>query len=645
VCDLPLLDGGGRDSLLALGRGPARPYAADAMLHTLFEAQAARTPHAHAASCGGRSLTYAELNAAANRLAHRLRGMGVAPEARVALLLERSLDTAIATLAVLKAGAACVPIDPDYPAERVAYLLADSGAQAVLTHSSAGALPDAGAATIVRLDGMEAELAMESAENPRPLAGPESLAYVIYTSGSTDRPKGAMVEHGSLVCYATGMAERLGLGEGERVLQFASPGFDVVIEELFPAWVSGACVVFSRAELMDPPVLTRVLEEEGISVVELPTAFWHEWVHELARTGRALPKTLRRVLVGGERVSAERLAEWAGLGVELVHVFGLTETACTSSILELPAGDAGERWANLPIGTPLANVEMYVVDAWMSPVPAGVPGELLIGGRGVGRGYLGRPSLTAERFIPHPFGGQPGARVYRTGDRVRWLEDGTMEFLGRADHQAKIRGFRVEPAEVEAALERHPAVREACVVVSDDASGGRRLVAYLTGGAADAAPLRAHLRERLPEYMVPGAFVFLDALPLSPNGKVDRRALPAPGAVGSADAYVAPRTRAEVELAAIWAEVLGVERVGAHDHFFDLGGHSLHAMRVISRTRHTLGVELPLRALFEAPVLEAFAARVDGHAAGAESLIDALERLSDEEVRELLAEPLAPEAR
>ncbi|MBV9774031.1 MAG: amino acid adenylation domain-containing protein, partial [Gemmatimonadetes bacterium] len=583
----------------------------DATLHELFAMQAARTPDAPAVVHDGAVLPYAELERRSARLADRLRARGVGPESVVAVCTGRGPAMAVAILGALRAGAAYLPLDPAYPDERLAWMLRDAGARVLLTEAAlAGRFAGSGIGTVA-LDADPGAEEDAAAEHPVPA---EALAYVIYTSGSTGRPKGVMVEHRAAVAFALDMAARLELGPGDRVLQFASPGFDVVVEELFPAWLSGAAVVFSSGELFEPRELLRVVEREEVTGFELPTAYWHEWVHELVRSRARLPERVRFVLVGGERVLPERLAEWARLRRPLVHVFGLTETACTTTTLRLEAGDDGRRWANLPIGKPVANARVYVLDAALQPVPVGVPGELFIGGAGVGRGYLGRPELTAERFVPDPFArGAAGARLYRTGDRTRWLADGNLEFLGRIDHQVKIRGFRIETGEVEAVLAEHPGVREAFVMAREDAPGGARLVAYLTAeGAADPAPgeLRAHLAERLPEYMVPSAFVTLDALPLTSNGKVDRRALPAPDAAPLTE-YVAPRTPTEERLAEIWAEVLGVERVGVHDHFFELGGHSLMATRVVARVREAPGVELPLRVVFEHPTLAGMAEWID----------------------------------
>ncbi|HEX7241008.1 MAG TPA: amino acid adenylation domain-containing protein, partial [Longimicrobiaceae bacterium] len=608
LSEVSLLAPGERAQLLEAWNATARDYPRERSLHELVSAQAARTPDAPAVLFGGRALSYAELDDRAERLARRLRALGVRPEARVAICVERGPAMAVAILAVLRAGGAYVPLDPAYPAERLAWMLEDSGARLVLTQ--------AGLEERVAREGVEAVRVDEPPAEAPPFlsdASPDHLAYVIYTSGSTGTPKGVAVPHRAVVNLATDMARRLGLGPDDRVLQFASPGFDVVVEEIFPAWLAGAAVVFSREELFSPETLLRVVEEEGVTTFELPTAYWHEWVRELTEQDRSVPASVRRVLVGGERVAAERLREWARLCVPLVHVFGLTETACTSATLHLEAGEDGSRWSSLPVGRPTGNVRLYVLDRAGQPVPAGVPGELLIGGEGVARGYLGRPALTAERFVPDAFSAEAGARAYRTGDRVRWLAEGTLEFLGRIDQQVKVRGFRIEPGEVEAALERHAAVREVVVLVRENAPGDRRLVAYYTAGGGTPAPgeLREHLKGHLPEHMVPSAFVALEAFPLTPSGKLDRRNLPAPERDPGAE-RVEPRGEAERTLAGIWAEVLRTERVGVHDDFFDLGGHSLLATRVVSRVRRAFGVEVPLRALFEHPTVAGLAEHVEG---------------------------------
>ncbi|HEU0078030.1 MAG TPA: amino acid adenylation domain-containing protein, partial [Longimicrobiaceae bacterium] len=565
LSDLPLLTEAERATLLADWNATGREYPRGHTLHGLVAEQAARTPGAPAVASAGTVVSYAELEARANRLARHLLCRGVRLEECVGICVQRGPAMAVAILATLKAGAAYVPLDPEYPAERLAHLLADSGARLVLTERAVEARLPRTAAGTVCLDAERERIEACSPEAPDVAVAPESLAYVIYTSGSTGRPRGVAVPHRAVVNFATDMAARMGLGPSDRFLQFASPGFDVVVEEIFPAWLSGAAVVFTAGNLLAPAELLRVLEAEEVTGVELPTAYWHEWVYELTRGGARLPAHLRQVIVGGERVLRERLAEWSTLGVPLVHVFGLTETACTSTTLRLEAGDDGARWPNLPVGKPHGNVRLYVLDPTLHPVPTGVPGELFIGGEGVARGYHGMPAPTAERFVPDPFSGEHGARLYRTGDRVRWLADGNLEFQGRIDQQGKIRGFRVEPAEVEAVLAAHPAVREAAVVVREE-GGERLLVAYLApagDGQVTADDLREWLGGELPPYLVPSAFVFLPELPLTAHGKLDRRALPAPAPAAVERSYVAPRTPGEELLAGIWSEVLGVERVGA----------------------------------------------------------------------------------
>jgi amino acid adenylation domain-containing protein/non-ribosomal peptide synthase protein (TIGR01720 family) len=494
--DVPLLDAAERARLLGLGRGPAGAYPRDALVHQVIARRAAGWPDAAAVVHGDRTLTYAELEQRAERLARALRARGVGPEARVALFLDRGAELAVALLAVLKAGGAYVPVDPDYPAERIAFLLQDCGAALVLSRQAlAGALP-AGTADVLLVDlARAAEDGAAGAIGPiTPIEADESIkadgvdpdgaAYAIYTSGSTGRPKAAVISHRSLLCYAEAMRAELGLSTSDRFLQFASPSFDVMVEEIFPAWLSGAAVVFPGADLLgDPAGLLEAVAAHGVTGFELPTAFWHEWVRSLDEEGAALPASVRFVIVGGERVLAERLRQWARLNVPLIHVFGLTETSVTSTTLHLAAGEDASASPNLPVGRPIPNVEVYVLDGRGEPVPAGVAGELFVGGDGVGRGYLGRPALTAERFVPHPHAASPGARLYRTGDRARWGEDGALEFLGRIDQQVKVRGFRIEPAEIEAVLAAHEAVAEAAVALRQTAAGQQQLVAYVTPAA------------------------------------------------------------------------------------------------------------------------------------------------------------------
>ncbi len=450
---------------------------------------------------------------------------------------------------------------------------------------------------------------------------------MIYTSGSTGRPKGVVISHRSLAWYATAAIQHYGVVPEDRILQFSSFSFDISVEEIFPTLARGAALVLRSDEMAaSAEALCRRCQEWGVSGVSLPTAFWHELAAAVDRDPGLVPERLRLVIVGGETLRAERVAAWrraVGAGVRLVNSYGPTEATVVATIHDVGEG-AGET-EDPPIGRPVPGALVRVLDADLEVVPVGGVGELCLGGEGVGRGYLGRPAETAATFVPDPVSGQAdpegrrGARLYRTGDRVRFLPDGRLVFLGRVDQQVKIRGFRVEPGEVEAALALHPAVREAVVVAREDVPGGvRRLVAYVVareGMEWEAGELRGHLSGRLPAYLVPAAFVALPALPLTPSGKLDRRALPAPEAVepAAADAAAAPRTPAEVRLAAIWAELLGV-RVGVHDNFFALGGDSILSIQVIARAAEA-GLRLTPRQLFEHPTVAGLAALAGAGAA------------------------------
>jgi amino acid adenylation domain-containing protein len=611
---LQLLEDAERRQVVAEWNATDAAYPRERCVHELFESQAERTPGAVALRHAGGSLTYAELEDRANRLARHLRGLGVGPDARVGLCLERGPELMIAVLAVLKAGGAYVPLDPAYPAERLAYMLQDSAAYVLLTQASLAERLPAGGATVVRLDADAAEIEREGGERLGVPVGPENLAYVIYTSGSTGRPKGVAMPHRPLVNL---LAWQQGAGHapaGAVTLQFTSISFDVSFQEIFATWCAGGTLVLTTEEIrVDAQRLARLLEAERIERLFLPFIALQHLAEASVDLGIA-PASLREVITAGEQLRVtEPIRRWFARmpGCVLVNQYGPSETHVVSARV-LDGEPAG--WPLLPsIGAPVANTQLYVLDQHLEPAPIGVPGELLLGGDAVARGYLQRPGLTAERFVPDPFG--RGGRLYRTGDRARWLSGGEVEYLGRTDEQVKVRGFRIEPGEVEAALSDHPEVRQAVVVVREDAPGDRRLVAYVVAGepaAVTPAELRAHLKGRLPEYMVPSAVVMLESLPLTPSGKVARRALPAPEFASAEEGYVAPRTPTEEVLAGVWAEVLRLERVGVEESFFDLGGHSLLATRVVSRIREVFGVELPLRAVFERPVLRELAAEIDG---------------------------------
>ncbi|HEX7242821.1 MAG TPA: amino acid adenylation domain-containing protein, partial [Longimicrobiaceae bacterium] len=559
-----------------------------------FEAQAARTPEAVAVVFEAESLSYGALNARANRLAHHLRGLGVGPEVRVAVCVERSLEMVVGLLGILKAGGAYVPLDPAYPAERLAYMLADSGAPVLLTQEELrGALPVPEGMRVLTV----AEAGSGSGENRESGATARSLAYLIYTSGSTGVPKGVAIEHESAVALLSWAAGVYSAEELSGVLASTSISFDLSVFELFlPLSRGGRVIVVENAlAVADSPAAGEVR-----LINTVPSA-----IAALLKSGR-IPAGVTTVNLAGEPLKAELVdALYARGGIERVYdLYGPSEDTTYSTYTLREAGGAAT------IGSAISNTQAYVADRGLQAVPVGVPGELYLGGSGLARGYLGRADLTGERFVPDPFGGKAGGRLYRTGDRARWRTDGRLEYLGRLDAQVKVRGFRIELGEVEAALRRAPGVAECVVVAREDEPGERRLVAYVVGGA-EAEELRVHLRRSLPEYMVPGAFVGLERLPLTPNGKLDRKALPAPEYGGAGEAYVAPRTEVEEVLAGIWAEVLGAERVGVGENFFDLGGHSLLATRVVARAQAALGTEIPLRALFEAPTVAGLAGRVE----------------------------------
>ncbi|MBZ4423326.1 non-ribosomal peptide synthetase, partial [Myxococcus sp. RHSTA-1-4] len=614
LSEVSLLTAEERQRVLVEWSGGTADFPGEATLHGLVEAQVDRTPDATALVFEGQSLTYRELDARADSLARHLRTLGVRPETRVAVSVERSLEMVVAVLGVLKAGGGYVPVDPTLPRERRAFLLADCGAPVLLTQRRLASGLPAYDGQVVYLEDVSVTVTSERVAGG---AGPRNLAYVIYTSGSTGRPKGVLIEHRSACNLVTQERRVYGTGPGTRMLQMANLGFDISVEEVFTTLASGGTLVLARAEsLMPGEPLHRLLAELSINTLSTTPA-------ALAATPSEGLPALTTVITGGEACPASVVTRWAP-GRRLLNTYGPTEATVMSSWVECVADGRAPS-----IGRPLANTTAYVLDAAMQPVPVGVPGELFIGGVGVARGYLNRPELTAERFLLNPFVEDTGARLYRTGDKVRWLANGELEYLGRIDSQVKVRGFRIELGEIESVLRQHTAVADAVVVVREDVPGDKRLVGYVApkaGQAIDTKDLRGFLQQQLPEYMVPSALVSLDALPLTANGKVDRRALPAPDTSRPADGFVAPRTPTEELLASLWAEVLHVAQVGARDNFFELGGHSLLATQVISRIRDAFKAELPLRDLFEAPHLAALAARIDdavraGHGVQAPPLV------------------------
>uniref|UniRef100_UPI003B3A4085 amino acid adenylation domain-containing protein n=1 Tax=Longimicrobium sp. TaxID=2029185 RepID=UPI003B3A4085 len=609
VDELPLLDSAERLQVVEAWNQTEAGVPADLCIHELFEAQVARTPETVAVRFEDASLTYAELNARANQLAHHLRGLGVGPEVRVGVLMERSLEMVISLLAVLKAGGAYVPLDPGLPADRLAYMLEDADVAVLLTQERLRDILPASKVPALEVDEGWDAIAGESAENPVSAVTPSNVAYVIYTSGSTGRPKGVMNAHRGVVNRLVWMQAQFGIGADDVVLQKTPFSFDVSVWEFFWPLRQGARLVMARPDgHRDPAYLQEVMEREGVTTLHFVPSMLQPFV-DTVDSARCAP--LRHVICSGEALPpalVRRFYDRFAGPVELTNLYGPTEAAVDVSCWACPRDEAADV---VPIGRPVWNTQLYVLDAALQPLPVGVPGELYIGGVQVARGYQGRAAMTAERFIPDPFSAEPGARLYRTGDRARWRADGAIEYLGRLDFQVKVRGFRIELGEIETRLAEHADVREVVVLARAD-GGEQRLVAYVVGNV-DAGVLREHLRRELPEYMVPAAFVPLDALPLTANGKLDRKALPAPegDAYAARRSYEAPLGEIETALAETWGEVLGLERVGRWDHFFELGGHSLLAIKLIGRMR-SAGLHADVRALFTTPVLAELALAVGG---------------------------------
>jgi len=580
ISALSLLTPAERHRLLVEWNDTASVYPAGAVPE-VFEDQVERAPEAVALLYEERQLTYRELNRRANRVAHRLRALGVGPDTLVAVCMERSLDMVIACLGVLKAGGAYVPLDPAYPTERLAFMLADSGAVALLTRRvHLDRLPERLAPTIC-VDADAGALERESPENPARIAGPGNLAYVMYTSGSTGLPKGVAIPHRGILRLLFGISYAR-LGPNETVLHASSPSFDLTTFELWgPLLHGGRCVLFP-GRVPTPDALRDVIEKHGVTTIWLTGSLFNSIVD-------ATPESLggvQQLLVGGEALSVPhvRRAAEALPSTQIINGYGPTEATTFACCYHLPGPPEADA-TSIPIGRPIANTRVYVLDRHRQPVPIGVPGELWIAGDGLARGYVGRPELTAERFVVQRLSQTLEERLYRTGDLVRWLGDGTLEFLGRLDDQVKVRGFRVELGEIEVTLARHPRVRESVVVARRGPDGEMGLVAYVVGdGPVESRDLREFLGRKLPEYMVPTAFVVVDRLPLSANGKVDRRALPEPeGRAELVHAPVEPRDELERQLVGIWQDILSVSPVGTRDSFFDLGGHSLLAVRMFAR--------------------------------------------------------------
>ncbi|HSG39180.1 MAG TPA: non-ribosomal peptide synthetase, partial [Thermoanaerobaculia bacterium] len=627
---LPLLSAAQLHQVLGEWNDTRRVWEGDPALHELFERQADLRPDAVAGICGD-SITYGGLEARANRLAHHLRRLGVRRGQPVGLWMPRSLDLLAAVLGILKSGAVYVPLDAGWPTERVEAILAGTGTRVLVT----GPEPLSGSdLEIVRLD--DPALAAAPASRPEPVAGPDDLGYLIHTSGSTGAPKGIVVRHRSAVNTLRWNNETLQIGPGDRHLFVNSVSFDLSIYDMLGMLGAGATVrVATEDELRDPERLAAILRDEGITTWNSAPAALQQLATFFPPPGEG--KALRRVFLAGDWIplSLPDLVRTAFPDVVLGNFGGATETSVWSNWYRVDEVDPA--WAGIPYGRPLANNRYYVLDAGLTPCPPGVPGDNYIGGGCPAMGYTGQPDLTAERFLPDPYSDVPGARMYATGDRARFWSDGTMEFLGRVDFQVKVRGYRIELGEIEAALMRQPGVREAVALAREDVPGDKRLVAYVVpaaGMALDAEDLRAALYQTLPEYMVPWSYVFLDGLPVTANGKLDRQALPAPGEAGAgagAVDYVAPRNELERAIAAVWCDVLEVERVGVHDNFFETGGSSLLIVKLHARLKESLGRDVPVMELFRYTTVDALARKLaEEPAAGAPPAQEA----KAEEVRE-----------
>ena len=579
--------------------------------HELFERQAAKTPDLTAVVYEGKTLSYRELNERANQVAHYLRKRGVTPDTLIGLCLNRTPEMAIGLLGIWKSGGAYVPLDPAYPHERLSYMMQDSAAKFLLTSSELRHLFPSAADKMILVDADWKQIAKESSANPDPGAAPSNLAYVMYTSGSTGEPKGAMIVHSGLVNYLTWAIGAYGVEEGRSVPVHSSISFDLTVTSMYPALLSGGHVELLREDVGAQNLIAALKKADKRSLVKITPAHLELLGQQISpQEAAGVTKTF---VIGGEALLAENLSLWREYApaTHLINEYGPTETVVGCCVYEVRPPDP--KTGPVAIGRPIANTQLYILDANLQPLPAGVKGDLYIGGAGVARGYFNRPELTAKKFVPDPFSSKPGARMYKSGDLARYRKDGTLEYLGRVDDQVKVRGYRIELGEIEAALAANPAVQSCTVLALEETPGNKQLVAYAVPQANKslvADDLKEFLKQSLPEYMVPAQFVFLDAFPLTQNGKIDRKALPAPSHanVSAAHEFVAPRNETEQKVAAMWVELLKVEKIGIHDDFFDLGGHSLMAIKALSRIREEFDVDLPLATLLQAPTVAQLAA-------------------------------------
>jgi len=603
ISRLPILTDEEQQQLVSEWNDTWMEYPRQLCVHQLIEVQASRTPNATAVVFGSERLSYGELDRRANQVANHLIKLGATPNGLVGICLERSLEMVVGLLGILKAGAAYVPLDPAYPQDRIAFMLQDSEVPLLVTQSQlTGNLPDAGSAQAVLIDSHWPEISQQSQNSPALALSPENRAYVIYTSGSTGKPKGVEVAHRGLVNFLTTMAQQPGMTSSDRLLAVTTLSFDIAGLEIYLPLMQGASVeIVSRETASDGNQLLARLSRSGATVMQATPATWRM----LLEAGWTGDRRLK-ILIGGEAVSQKLAEQLVERSASVWNMYGPTETTIWSTISKLDGQSA------VTIGRPVGNTEIFILDKILQPVPIGVAGELHIGGDGLARGYLKRPELTAERFIAHPLNPDSKARLYKTGDLVRYLPNGNIEFLGRIDHQVKIRGFRIELGEIETVLRQHSSINDAVVVAREDTPGDKRVVAYFVatpGAAPTTAELRSFMKEKLPEFMLPSVFVTLRSMPLTPNGKVDRRALPAPdkAELASTGRFAAPKDDLESRLVQIWESVLGVRPISVTDNYFELGGHSLVAVRLMKRIEEAFGKNLPIATLLQAPTIEQLA--------------------------------------
>jgi len=608
ISDLPLLTVAERQTLLVDWNQTQKDYPKSACIHQLFEAQVERTPEAVAITFEDKSLTYRQLNGKANQLAHYLQARGVKPDVLVALCVERSLEMVVGLLGILKAGGGYVPLDPAYPPDRVSFMLSDAQVPVLLTQNSLlTGLPEH-EAQVVCLDTDWEAISQLSQDNPVSTVASNHLAYVIYTSGSTGKPKGVQLCHQSVSNFLYSMSQQPGLTDQDILVAVTTISFDIAVLELYLPLIMGAKVVLvSRDVATNGAKLLETLTHSGATIMQATPATWRLL---LASGWQSTPRL--KILCGGEAMPRELANQLLDKSTSLWNVYGPTETTVWSTAHKVEASRLLARSQDAPesIGRPIANTQIYLLDAHLQPVPIGIPGELHIGGDGLARGYLNRPELTQQRFIPDPFSNFPGARLYKTGDLARYLANGNIDYIGRIDNQVKIRGYRIEVGEIEAVLREHPSVREAVVIARENDLGDKRLVAYLVSEQViSTSELRRLVKDKLPDYMMPSAFVRLEALPLTPNGKIDRRALPAPDTIKQEpeETFVAPQDDLELQLTQIWQKVLGISNIGIKDNFFELGGHSLLAVQLFAEIEQIFAKNLPLATLLQAPTIEGLA--------------------------------------